>query len=141
MADNIDILDAHGNVQSTATDQVGMAHIQKIKIVTGESDSGIMVLAGEGSIENALRVVLGGDKLVIPYSAADNLVTGVSADIVDTTPVQLIAAPGAGISIYITSITVTNDSSVGTVVKFTDGISGTAKFRSYAVGDGGGFTV
>lgn len=142
MPDNLYILDANGDTQQTATDQVGMAHVQKIKVMDGEADSGIMILAGEGAVENALRVVLGGDKVVVPYSGPDDLLSGVNtADIEDTTPVELIAAQGAGIKIYITSITVTNNSNVSTVVKFRDGDGGTVKFRNNAAMDGGGFSV
>jgi hypothetical protein len=142
MPDNLEILDGHGDIQVSATDQVGTAHVSKIKIMNGEADSGIMILAGEGAVENALRIVLAGDKVVVPYSGPDNLVSGVSADIENTIPVQLIAAQGAGIKIYITSITVTNNSaSVNTVVKFRDGSGGTVKFRNNAAKDGGGFSV
>lgn len=142
MPDNFQVLDANGNPITLKTDEIGTVHAQMIKILSGEADSGAPILAGEGAVENALRVVLGGDKVVVPYSGPDNLVSGVSADIEDTTEVQLIAAQGEGIKIYITSITVTNNSeSVNTVVKFKDGSGGTVKFRNNAAMDGGGFSV
>lgn len=142
MPDNFQVLDANGNPITLKTDEIGTVHAQMIKILSGEADSGVAILAGEGVVENALRVVLGGDKVVVPYSGPDNLVSGVSADIEDTTEVQLIAAQGEGIKIYITSITVTNNiENVNTVVKLKDGSGGAVKFRNNAAKDGGGFSV
>lgn len=140
MANNYNVTPGTGLV--IGSDEVGNAHYQKIKLADGEDDSGIMILAGAGDIANALRVVLGGYGLVTPFAEPDDLLSAVSSDIIDTTGVELIAAQGEGVSIFINSITVTNnDPDVATVVKLRDGDGGTVKFRNNASEDGGGFSV
>jgi hypothetical protein len=152
MPDNIEILDANGNVKQTATDEVGSAHYQKIKMFNGQADSGTPILAGEGGVANALRVALANDSAVYyllqsikssleQYWHPSSCIDAVSADIVDTTPVLLLAALGGESRYFITSITVTNNGSVGTVVKLRDGLGGTVKHRNHAAEDGGGFSV
>lgn len=143
MPDNMNVIDGDAQQQTIATDQVGMAHIQKIKLLDGTPDSGVPIHAGMGAIANALRVVLAGWGVVMPYSDPAYFVSGaLSADLVDTTPVELIPAQGEGSAIFLTSIVVTNaDESIGTVVQLTDGNGGTVLFRNYAAKSGGGFSV
>jgi hypothetical protein len=76
------------------------------------------------------------------YAYANALVSGALPDIVDTTPVLLIAAPtGVNEEIYITTLLITNSNEdVSTVVKLTDGLNGESKWRGN-VGKEGGFAL
>ena len=77
---------------------------------------------------------------VTPYAQPANFVSGQTADITGTVSTSVIAAQGAGVVIYITSIMVTNaDADTGTVVKILDG--STTLWRGYAVAEGGGFAI
>lgn len=72
-----------------------------------------------------------------PYSL---FLSGVTADITDTTATSVIAAQGAEFRVYVTSLLVTNsDADTGTVVKLTDGSGGSTLWRGYAAAGGGGF--
>ena len=69
----------------------------------------------------------------------DKFVCGATAKIEDTTATVVIAAPGAGASLYITDILVTNsDAEVGTLVSLTDGAAGDTLYAGYVsdVADG-----
>ena len=142
MPDNFQVLDANGNPITLKTDEIGVAHSQMVKLLSGAADSGVAILAGEGAVDNALRIVLGGDKIVRPHAALDDLVVGVSSDIIDDTGVEIIAAQGVGVKFYMTSLVVTNnDEDISTVVRITDGNAGTIKWRNTARKEGGGFSV
>lgn len=79
---------------------------------------------------------------MMPYAQPSSYISGVTTDITDTTATSVIAAQGAGVKIYVTSIMVTNgDADTGTVVKITDGSGGTTKWRGYAAAAGGGFAI
>lgn len=84
-----------------------------------------------------------GKQIVLPYAIPENAVDGsLSSDLTDTTSTSLVAAQGAGIRFYMTSLQVTNsDATTSTVVKITDGSGGTLKHRLYALAGGGGYTV
>lgn len=83
---------------------------------------------------------LNGKQVVLPYTIPENLVSGVTAAITGTSDTSVIAAAGAGIRNYVTSITVTNShATVGTVVEIKDGT--TVIWRGYAAPAGGGFTL
>lgn len=69
----------------------------------------------------------------------DGLVAGVSGAITDTSPVTLVAAPGAAKRVLITSLTVTNShASTGTVVQISNG--STVVHEGYAAPGGGGYS-
>ncbi len=61
MADNLNVTAGTGTV--VATDQVGSAHYQKVKLADGTADSAAMIVADTGAKANALRVVLANDYL------------------------------------------------------------------------------
>jgi hypothetical protein len=77
---------------------------------------------------------------VAPYAQPASFVSGQTSDITGTSSTSVIAAQGAGVVIYITSIMVTNaDADTGTVVKILDG--STTLWRGYAAAEGGGFAI
>lgn len=79
---------------------------------------------------------------VMPYAQVGSYVSGATSDITDTTATSVIAAQGAGVVIYVTTLMVSNShASVGTVVNITDGSGGTTKWTGYAGPLGGGFVV
>jgi len=88
-----------------------------------------------------LMTDLNGRLVVRPYALPENLVQGVTAAITGTTVAEVLAAGGAGIRNYVTSLTVTNShATVGTLVEIRDGTT-TVIFRGYAAPAGGGFSV
>ena len=96
------------------------------------------------AVANADRVNLLADlvgKLVtLPYAIPENFVSGVTAAMTGTGDTSVIAAAGAGVRNYVTSLTVTNShATVGTVVEIKDGT--TVIWRGYAAPAGGGFTL
>jgi hypothetical protein len=86
---------------------------------------------------------LNGKLIVMPYTLPENQIYGSNASaITDTTSTSIIAAAGAGIRNYITSILVTNShATVGTLVKITDGSGGTLLAQGYAAPAGGGWSL
>ena len=68
---------------------------------------------------------------------SEDMVSGVTGTISDTTPVEVIGAQGAGVSIFVTAIMVTNSSATKTFVNITDGNGGEAKWTGNAPEDGG----
>lgn len=86
------------------------------------------------AVANADRANALGDKIgrlvVMPYCLPENLLDGKTAAITDTTSTAVIAAQGAGVKIYLTSIQITNShATVGTLVTVLDGA--TEKLRVY----------
>lgn len=78
---------------------------------------------------------------VYPIILTQNIIQGVTAAITDTSAASVLAAAGAGLRNYITSLTVTNShATVSTVVEIRDGTS-TVIHRAYAVAAGGGYTI
>jgi len=146
MADNVEF-----TTYTVKTDEVGSAQVQYVKLMDG-TDGGSGVIAGDGT--NGLDVditrIAAGDNnignvdiVTMPiggYAASANLVSGVTSAITDDTATSVISAPGAGVSIYLTSLLVTNsDADTGTVVNLTDGSGGTVLWSGYAAKEGGGF--
>lgn len=83
---------------------------------------------------------LNGKQIVLPYAIPENFIQGVTAAITGTSDTSVLAAAGAGVRNYVTSLTVTNShATVGTVVELKDGT--TVIHRAYAAPAGGGFTV
>jgi len=75
------------------------------------------------------------------YAYGSEFLSGVSGSIVDNTATQVIASAGSALSIHLTTLMVTNSGATGTNVDITSGSAGTAMWRGYAVGEGGGFAV
>lgn len=81
-----------------------------------------------------------GKLIVLPYANPENMVSGTTAVVTDTTRTSIIAAQGAGVRLYITSLIVTNgDATVGTFVKIEDDT--TVILQGYAAAAGGGFAL
>lgn len=79
--------------------------------------------------------------VLLLYNDLDEMDSGCTATIVDTTPVLVIPSPGWGHKFYIVDVLVTNsDASVGTWVNITDGLGGTHLWSGYAAPGGGGFS-
>lgn len=124
MADNFNFTEGAGKVG--AADDVGGVLYQRVKIDYG----------GDGV---AAPVTASSPLPVMPYGAVTSFVSGVTATIVNTTPVQVIPAQGAGVVIYVTDILVTNSQAgAETQVNITDGSGGTIKWTGSAI-VGGGF--
>jgi hypothetical protein len=105
MADNLNVTAGTGTV--VATDQVGSAHYQKVKLADGTPDSSTMIAASTGVSANALRVVLAND-----YPASWSA-TAAYANA--QTAVELKASPGASASLYITDAVFSNGATAGTI--------------------------
>lgn len=74
------------------------------------------------------------------YGNSSNFVSGAAAVITDNTAHDVIAAPGSGNIIYITSILVTNShATTGTLVTIQDDAN-TVIWQGYAASAGGGFS-
>lgn len=85
---------------------------------------------------------LNGKQVVLPFSIPENFTSGATAAITTTTSTSVIAAPGAGIRLYVTSLLVTNShASVSTLVTITDGSAGTTLYAGNAQAAGGGFAI
>lgn len=83
---------------------------------------------------------LNGKLVTMPYSIPENTVSGVTAAMTGTGDTSVIAAAGAGLRNYITSLMVTNShATTGTVVELKDGT--TVIWRGYAAPAGGGFAI
>ena len=116
------------------------------------ADSGNPVKVGGRAVTADITAVAASDRtdqltdalgyqLVRPYALHENLVQGATAAITGTASTEVIAAGGAGVRNYITSLTVINShATVSTVVELRDGAS-TVIHRGYALAAGGGYTI
>lgn len=83
-----------------------------------------------------------GHQVVRPYALHENLISAATAAITNTTSTSVLAAAGAGVRNYVTSVLVTNShATVGTLVTITDGSGGTTLYAGYAAPVGGGFAL
>lgn len=84
-----------------------------------------------------------GKLLVLPYSNPENFVSGaITSAMTGTTSTSLVAAPGAGLRNYITTIVVSNaHASVGTDIVIQDGSGGTALMTIPAAAVYGGAVI
>jgi hypothetical protein len=83
-----------------------------------------------------------GHQVVRPYALHENLVSGATAAITDTTSTSVLPSAGASTRNYVTTILVTNShATVGTLVTIKDGSGGTTLYAGYAAPVGGGFSV
>lgn len=81
-----------------------------------------------------------GKLITVPYAPPELFVSGVTADIVNTTRTEVIAAGAAGVRHYITHILVQNShATVSSWVNIEDGT--TAKYSVYALAGGGGASI
>lgn len=123
---------------SVAHDAADAGNPHKVGGKARTSDPG--VVAANDRVDAQFDTI--GRQVVAPYTLHENLVDGVTAAITGTTDTSVIAAQGAGVRIYITSLTITNShATVPTVVELKDGSGGTVKHRAYAVAAGGGYVV
>lgn len=91
-----------------------------------------------GDVVRAIADTLG--KAVVLQGAVHDLRVSGTANYTGTTASDLVAAPGAGVRIAVTSVLVTNShASTGTKVEIRDGT--TAKIIGYAAPGGGGFSL
>jgi hypothetical protein len=126
---------AAGDVAHDAADS---GNPVKIGVVAKSSDP---TAVATGDRVN-LYADLNGKLIVLPYSLPENTITGSTAAITDTTSTSVIAAAGAGIRNYVTTIIVTNShASVGTLVTITDGSGGSTLAKGYAKENGGGWAL
>lgn len=123
MADNVDVTPGVG--ATIATDDVGGAQYQRVKLDIGGNGVSSPVIAGN------------------PLPVANDTATAwaaVTAAKTDTSDTAIKASAGASLRNYITSLTVTNShATVGTVVEVKDG--STVIHRGYAAPAGGGYVV
>lgn len=123
-------LTAFGNDTTAYANQGDVAH--------DAVDAGNPVKIGARSISAETTAVVAGRRvnlvtdlasklIILPYANPENFVWGViSAAMTGTTPNLLLAAPGAGLRNYITSVIVSNShATVGTDVVLQDGSGGT----------------
>ena len=76
------------------------------------------------------------------YVYASEFVSGVtSGSVADNTPTEIIASAGSALTIYLTSLLVTNSGATGTNINITSGSAGTTMWKGYAIGEGGGFAM
>lgn len=85
-----------------------------------------------------------GKQVVYPHAipAASWAYAGPSGGITDTSEDTVLAAPGAGVRAYLTSLQIINaDATVATAVSILDGSGGTVLWRGYAAAVGGGISA
>lgn len=133
MADNVVITPGVG--ETIGADEISGVKYQRVKLIYGADGAN----SGDVSSANPLPTVPVNSEGVQPYGTLANLFYGVSAsDIVTTNSTQVVAAGGAGVRYYITSISVSNmDATVNTRVDILDGA--TVIWSGPAACLGGGF--
>ena len=123
MADNITILDGNASSKVIAAADVSSVYYQK-NYVQGNAahdaavDGNPVLIGGEArgaevtavSSGDAARMMVDrvGRMVVMPYATSSNIVSGKTAAMTAQTSTTVIAAPGAGISLYITTLVFTN---------------------------------
>lgn len=84
MADNISITTGTGT--TIATDQVGTAHYQKVKIAIGSDDVAAPLVFGQTSMTASLPVTLASDQSTVPVSVVSFTPSGTQNVLVVNTP-------------------------------------------------------
>lgn len=109
--------------------------------VGGKATSAEPAAVASGDRANFITDLVG--KLItLPYANPENFVSGATASMTATTSTSLIAAPGAGLRNYITSVVVSNShATVGTDVHLQDGSGGTVLMVIPAAAVYGGATI
>ena len=149
--DSTGLISIDDNGGSLTVDNGGTFAVQAGQAAHDAAISGNPVRIG-GTARNASATAVGnGDqvdltadlegKLVTsPHAVKEDFTDGATAAVTGTSNTSIIAAQGAGIRTYITSIQVFNShATVGTVTEIKDGT--TVKHRGYAREDGGGYTA
>lgn len=126
-------IDANGALAATVTNATATNLNAAVvgNASSGASDSGGPVKVGAigvstepASVTSGQRVnfyaTLSGKQIVLPYSLPENNLSG-TASATDTSNTQVIAAQGAGIRIYVTTLIVYNASATDTYVNIKDG--------------------
>ncbi len=160
MADNIDVTPGTG--KTVATDDVGGAQYQQVKINIGAGGTATALTAGAGAVASGtLRTTLASDDPAVASLAAleaaaestgpvlaPTAATPVKGTITTamtgttSTAVTGMGAPGASLYNYITTIIVSNASStVGTNVLLQDGSGGTTMMTIPAAINYGGAVI
>jgi len=158
MSDNIDVTPGTG--KTVATDDVGGAQYQQVKVNIGADGVATPLNAGAGAVASGtLRTTLGSDDPavvslaalqaaavstgpVLAPTAATPIKGAITTAMTGTTSTSLLAAPGAATYNYITTIIVSNASStVGTNVLLQDGSGGTTMMTIPAAVNYGGAVI
>ncbi len=158
MADNIDVTPGTG--KTVATDDVGGAQYQQVKVNIGADGVATALTAGAGAVASGtLRTTLASDDPavaslaaleaaaestgpVLAPTAATPVKGTITTAMTGTTSTSLLAAPGASLYNYITTIIVSNASStVGTNVLLQDGSGGTTMMTIPAAINYGGAVI
>jgi len=103
--------------------------------------SEITAVANDDRVDSVYDVT--GKQIVLPYSNPENFVSGaITSAMTGTTSTSLVAAPGAGLRNYITTIIVSNaHATVGTDVAIQDGNAGTTLLTIPAAAVYGGAVI
>lgn len=139
----------------TGTFAVSMATNTPVGTVAHDSaDSGAPVKIGGRARSSEITAVasddrsdfvtdLVGKQIVLPYANPENFVSGaITTSMTGTTSTSLVAAPGAGLRNYITTIIVSNaHATVGTDVAIQDGSGGTTLLTIPAAAVYGGAVI
>lgn len=129
------VVSTAGNVANDAADSGNPVKIGG-RALTGD----LTAVANNDRVDAVFTV--DGKQVIQPYAVPQNLVSGATSDITNTTSTSVIAAGGAGFRNYITQAVITNSSaSVGTFVNLTDGSGGTVLQTVYAASGGGGASL
>jgi hypothetical protein len=89
-----------------------------------------------------LMMDVSGRPVTAPYANPENLVSGKTSDITDTTSTSLLGAPGSGLKNHVTQLVIQNShASQGTWVNILDGSGGTAIYTIYCPPGGGGASI
>jgi hypothetical protein len=158
MSDNIDVTPGTG--KTVATDDVGGAQYQQVKINIGADGVATALTAGAGAVASGtLRTTLASDDPavaslaaleaaaestgpVLAPTAATPVKGAITSAMTGTTSTSLLAAPGVGLYNYITTLIVSNASStVGTNVLLQDGSGGTTMMTIPAAINYGGAVI
>jgi hypothetical protein len=142
---------------AAGTNNIGDVDVLTLPGVAGTvahdgADSGNPVKVGGYATSSERTAVASGDRadfitdlvgkqIVLPFANPENFVSGAqTTSMTGTSDTEVIAAQGAGVRLYITTVVVTNGhATVGTYVNLKDGT--TTKASGYAAAAGGGFSV
>lgn len=157
MANNVQITEGSG--KTVATEDIGSAQYQKIKLFDGTAASTTALkVNADGSITASVYGSLGSSVIgtvpvvqsgtvissisgavLVQFAPVASFVSGVTSIITTTGQTSVLAtAPGAQRN-YVTQILVTNAGAVGTQVNIMDGPN--VVYAGYAAASGGGFAV
>jgi len=139
-----------GSVIATASDFGVGLHTATGGVIPADTTSGLAVkfvnlpsvVLGPGTASVGFVGIVSGQAIYLnkePGTTTDDTIGPIANTLVSTTTATMVNAPGAGNSIYITSITGSNKGSSLTEVNFHMGAGNTARFRMFLASGGGGF--